>query len=107
MASETVRRTLAKAGGWFWLPCPVCGEYMAGFEWRDVHGHDSSIPDLDQPGTSHGICQGCTAKGIGCYAQARLKDRYCLYGHDCAEYRRGLRDRGETGQLVPMLKETP
>ena len=27
-----VARFLAWLGGYFWLPCPVCGEYFAGFE---------------------------------------------------------------------------
>jgi hypothetical protein len=27
-----IARTLAWVGGYFWLPCPVCGENFAGFE---------------------------------------------------------------------------
>lgn len=90
-------RAIARAGGYFWLPCPVCGEEFGGHEWRSVHGHESSIPDLDLPNTSTGICQGCTAKGIGCYAHARLDEPVWLpTAHPCNETERGLRDRGAT-----------
>lgn len=32
MSNRTVARWLAKMRGYFWLPCPVCGEDFAGFE---------------------------------------------------------------------------
>jgi hypothetical protein len=53
MRSRTVARMLAEARGFFWLPCPVCGEYFAGFEW-DTSGECSSIPREDNCGV--GIC---------------------------------------------------
>mgnify|MGYP001612338502 CR=1 FL=1 len=28
-------QALAFLGGYFWLPCPICGEPFAGFEWGD------------------------------------------------------------------------
>ena len=30
-----VARFLAWVGGYFWLPCPVCNEPFAGFEWGE------------------------------------------------------------------------
>jgi hypothetical protein len=51
-------------GGYFWLPCPLCGRYSGGHEWRDINGLPSSIPG-DRPGTSHGICPACTRAGRG------------------------------------------
>lgn len=40
MATDLVRprwiaRLAAGAGGYFWLPCPICGECFAGFEWGE------------------------------------------------------------------------
>lgn len=47
-----VRRTRATLGGYFWLPCPICGEYFGGFE----HGNGSVL----QPnGTRKVCCKGC------------------------------------------------
>ncbi len=59
---------VAIRGGWFWLPCPSCGEPFGGQEWtHDAFGHESSIPN-GRPGGGKGICPLCTAKGIGCKA---------------------------------------
>ena len=71
-------RWLARANatllGCFWLPCPLCGQHFGGQEWDEIDGHDSSIPDPDQPQDpesalhGRGICPGCTAAGGGCRA---------------------------------------
>lgn len=29
-----IAKILARLGGYFWLPCPICNEPFAGFEWR-------------------------------------------------------------------------
>ncbi len=92
--SKAIRRATAARMGAFWLPCPVCREEFGGHEWRRASGHDDCIPELDNPRSGTGICPTCTAKGIGCYAQARLGDEYSGW-HDCAETRRGRADRGE------------
>ena len=39
--------------GYFWLPCSLCGEYMAGFEWDD----GNSL--LVSPGRFRACCRGC------------------------------------------------
>jgi len=54
-----VRRALAAVGGYFFLPCPVCGTEFAGFEW--VTG--AIIWDPDDPTTGHGICPRCFRDG--------------------------------------------
>jgi hypothetical protein len=28
-------RLVASIGGYFWLPCPICNEPFAGFEWGE------------------------------------------------------------------------
>lgn len=75
------RRLRAFLGGYFWLPCPSCGNYFASCEWvRDPEDLDaSSIPngppkfvaasdgsDLSIVTTTGiGICPACTADGVG------------------------------------------
>lgn len=47
------RRLKAHAGGYFWLPCPMCGEPFAGFE---------TAPMLAVPVTDHTdacVCRTC------------------------------------------------
>jgi hypothetical protein len=55
----------AFTGGYFWLPCPLCGREMGGHEWREVQGKVFSIPDEKDPCTFHGICPVCTYEGKG------------------------------------------
>jgi hypothetical protein len=31
-AAIAARRRRAMAGGFFWVPCPICGEHFAGYE---------------------------------------------------------------------------
>lgn len=33
-ASEHARELRARAGGYFWLPCPRCGRMFGGNEWK-------------------------------------------------------------------------
>lgn len=44
-----VAQILAFLGGYFWLPCPICGEPFAGFEW----GNGSLA---HTPTTGEGVC---------------------------------------------------
>lgn len=54
----------ADVGGYFWLPCPLCGRMFGGHEWRDRRGRCSSIP-TERRGISTGICPTCTLNGYG------------------------------------------
>lgn len=65
------RRIAATSRGYFWLPCNTCGELMGGNEWRDVGGLRSSVPCRAVRGLGHGICQDCTADGVGQRAHER------------------------------------
>lgn len=66
MRARALNRAIARAGGYFWLPCPLCGQEFGGHEWRPIEGKISSIPAPDGPqGMSIGICPDCTAAGRG------------------------------------------
>lgn len=66
MKHRAMNRAIARAGGYFWLPCPLCGQEFGGHEWRDINGKRSSIPSPDGPqGMSTGICPDCTIAGRG------------------------------------------
>lgn len=41
--------------GYFWLPCPRCGEYFGGHEWMN-----HPLAGID----GKGICPACTHKRI-------------------------------------------
>jgi hypothetical protein len=71
---KKLRQFWAESRGYFWLPCSSCGEMQGGNEWKDVNGHDSTIPATEFSGV--GICRKCTAKGLGCRAW------YALYGRE-------------------------
>ena len=53
----------AKANGYFWLPCPLCGEPFGGHEW----GHEAaaSIPVPGKPHMFRGVCKACAAERRG------------------------------------------
>ena len=51
-------RLYAHVAGYFWLPCPLCGEHFGGHEWQfDLC---ASIPG-PRPGVRTGVCPTCTA----------------------------------------------
>lgn len=76
------RRLRAQLGGYFWMPCPHCGNYFGGNEWRQVGGHFDSLPEdpypEDPPGIERavGICPDCTYAGVGCKAFAEQRRRW-------------------------------
>lgn len=60
-----VHRACAFVGGYFWLPCPLCGDEFGGHEWRDRDGRPSGINVPGEPGSQRGICPRCTRAGLG------------------------------------------
>lgn len=61
-----LRQMYAWAFGYFWLPCPLCGNESGGHEWRDRGGKPSGIPKPGaEYGTFIGICPDCTVAGKG------------------------------------------
>ena len=63
MRNRTVNKFYANIMGYFWAPCPLCGKYFGGHEWRDYGGKVPSIPT--GPGRGKGICPDCTKSGKG------------------------------------------
>ena len=63
-AERATHRVFAKALGFFWIPCPLCGAEFGGHEWRDIDGKCSSIP-AGEPNTGTAICPACTRAGRG------------------------------------------
>lgn len=61
MRFRVVHRWYAAAFGYFWLPCPLCGQWFGGHEWRGVGGHPS-VTVAEGLGR-RGICPDCTAAG--------------------------------------------
>jgi hypothetical protein len=64
----------AKAGGYFWLICPMCGRYFGGHQWRDIGGQSSHVSRVElflvnglyqQITRSRAICPDCTKAGYG------------------------------------------
>jgi hypothetical protein len=78
------RRMRALAGGYFWTPCPMCGEYFGGGEWVGR----ISLP-TDHNHISTGICPACELD-LGA-AAAPLCEQY---GHTRLEL------LGESGPVV-------
>jgi hypothetical protein len=57
-----VAKFLAKVGGYFWLPCPICQEPFAGFEWGSECLHTT-------PNSGTGVCSKPE-----CEAEARQRN---------------------------------
>jgi hypothetical protein len=71
---RAVHRWWANLAGFFWTPCPLCGQPFGGHEWRDVNGKVSTVPNPMKPPvkrgpyastSSIGICPVCTEAGRG------------------------------------------
>jgi hypothetical protein len=62
---RALNNLFAAVMGYFWLPCPLCGQEFGGHEWRDIDGKSSSIPVDGQPGRGRAICPDCTRAGKG------------------------------------------
>ena len=57
--NRAVNRTFANLFGYFWIPCPTCGEMFGG------HEIGGSVPVPGEPGRGRCICKACAAAGIG------------------------------------------
>lgn len=60
MKFRTLNRMLAFLGGYFWLPCPSCGQHFGGHEWGWTNGMPDSID-------GKGICSDCAKARKGNY----------------------------------------
>lgn len=71
MENREKNRRIASRGGYFWLPCPLCGQMFGGHEWMvDQNKYVPTIPDPNGPvGAGIGICPDCTVAGKGHYGR--------------------------------------
>lgn len=67
-----INKLYAKLFGYFWLPCPICGEMFGGHECTKApDGFDNAIIDYDKTDIESGgvyslsICQSCSEDGLG------------------------------------------
>lgn len=51
---KCVRKAAAFSGGYFWLPCPICGEEFGGHEWKDPRAVLKTSPH-----EGWGVCSDC------------------------------------------------
>jgi hypothetical protein len=94
------QRAYAERYGYFWLPCPLCGDEFGGHEaW-------GAIP-TDTEGRSEGICPSCTQERQRA-AEDHLRElgrahtfSTSRWGGDCMRHRVGARPTGEaTGRAL-------
>lgn len=65
-APRTWHEWYARAFGYFWMPCPLCGKHFGGHEWMTKSAMTCSIPD-STGSTSTAICPACTTTGRGAH----------------------------------------
>lgn len=84
MKNRLWNKFYAWVAGYFWLPCPVCGRSFGGHEWKDIPGHQNSVPTKLFRRGSHatGICPDCTKLGVGDRAWKKAQQEFEL---SCAE----------------------
>lgn len=59
--NRLLNRLYARVMGYFWMPCPLCGEYFGGHEWHP----GASIHVIGDPvELNTGICVRCYMDGF-------------------------------------------
>lgn len=67
MRFRAINKAIAFLGGYFWLPCPSCGQCFGGHEWGYTNGMPNSID-------GKGICNDCAKAGKGSYPTFTMPD---------------------------------
>ena len=62
-----LHKLYALVTGYFWIPCPHCGEMFGGHEWRLYDNRRDTIPASPGGNSLSGtaICPACTRAGVG------------------------------------------
>lgn len=55
-----LHRIYAAVMGYFWLPCPLCGEFFGGHESKTFEG----IPVAGRPRIKQLICDSCSTRSV-------------------------------------------
>ena len=64
-----IRQVRAFLTGYFWRPCPLCGDYFAGYEWTEP---DQLVLKPDGSGTA--ICRACIPEARAMAAMAVMNE---------------------------------
>ena len=67
-----LNQVYAQVFGYFWLPCPICGEFWGGHEWRAPW---QEITCCRSESRCHGICTRCAKAGL---SGGRASQAYCV-----------------------------
>lgn len=87
-----LNRLYAGLFGYFWLPCPLCGEYFGGHEWR---GDNQDVGCYRNPYRIHAICTRCEKAELG---GGTASQAYCVR-RECKPHEPFVPE-GETGQFI-------
>ena len=60
MKNRLIHKVGAQVFGYFWLPCPACGQEFSGSEWGT--SEYSSISEDEDGDSFEGICPDCEKK---------------------------------------------
>ena len=71
MKRRLLNKIYAFIHGYFWLPCPICGQYFGGHEWQTDREASAVMLENDAIG-GIGICPDCTKKNIAKRYVARV-----------------------------------
>ena len=80
MKYRLLNRIYAFIHGYFWLPCPICGQYFGGHEWK-TDSPNAFVQLADDTGGT-GICPDCTLKNIASKYVADNNDNVYLKPSD-------------------------
>lgn len=105
-APALFRQVRAFLTDYFWRPCPLCGDYFAGYEWTEIDQFT-----LAPSGTSTAICRACIPEARAIAAMAvmdeltperreRIREAVRADPEFMAGVREGLKARAED-RMVP------
>jgi len=86
-----IHRARAKFGGYFWLPCALCGRFYGGHEWTDEY-----VRIRTGEHTGQGVCPWC-ARAI----------RRCYPPHTCIKINPVTHMHYPHGQFLCIIKAKP
>lgn len=69
-----LHRLYARAFGYFWLPCDLCGTMSGGHEWKGLACY------LRREGDEKGICPACELRVIGTWGKCAPEKIWRIQG---------------------------
>lgn len=65
MKNREYNKQFALNNGYFWLPCPLCGQEFGGHEWEKESNGKKTAIKTDEPAIGKGICPDCVEADKG------------------------------------------